>query len=224
MAEKTRWDEITDIWRNNTAVALTLGLIVGLVLGLILGLAYHNELDGWFIDGFWTEALGIALTVGVLDRLNSYRLREQQKERLIWQANSKSNTTAIDAIDELRSEGWLCGDDGLLQDQDMKHARLMNARLKNANLQGTDLFKASFIHAHMTGVNLRDCQLKGALFCHARLIGADFTGANVRDTNFTLATFDKNTILPDGTPYDNSKGHEQWEAFGAIVDDDVPIS
>lgn len=218
-----RWTEIKTIWRESPPLWFVTGVGAGLVIGFILGMNARQPLDGWFVDGFWAEALGITLTVGLLDTLSRYRDREQQKERLIRQADSKANAIAIDAIDELRAEGWLTGENGLLKKRDMKHARLMNARLKEANLEGSDLFRANFIHAHMTSANLRNTQLNEAIFCHARMIGVDFTGANVAGANFTATTFDQDVTLPDGTPYDQALGLEQWGRFGAIIDEDVPL-
>ena len=114
----TAWEESRQARRSWTRpdvyLTLLLGSAVGLAVGVMLG-------AGWFADeGYWTnvytEALSIVLTVVVIGVINEWRETERRKRDLIRRAGSRSNEIAKDAVDEMRHEGWLTGENGLLRD------------------------------------------------------------------------------------------------------------
>ncbi len=100
-----------------------------------------------------------------------------------------------------------------LQGADLCNAKLMQAMLKDAQLEEADLTAAYLIRADLSGANLSRADLTQAVLSEANLSGADFDGAELEDTflnganlknalNLTcdqieLSNFDKDTIFPD---------------------------
>jgi len=193
-------------------------LIIGAVLiGVGVGIAASEFADD--SRGFWmnlvTEALGVVtsvvITVFVIDRIyerrNEMRRTEELKRRLVREAGSRSNDVAIDALDHLRSEGWLTGEDGLLQGAQLRGANLQGANLREANLQGANLWNAkldkadchntnlqyAFLHnaslqmAELNGANLQESLLMSANLGEAILFHANMQGAFVGNANLSSA-------------------------------------
>jgi len=172
----TRWKEITAIWQKD----IWLYGLIGALAGFILGVAASGELGQfviWFADGFWNEALSIAITVIVLDRLNERRALEKYKQALKYQAGSVANSIAIDAIEQLSKNKWLGGDNGVLKHTDLRDANLEKARLQYANLEWTNLMDA----------NLQDANLESANLDWATLESVNLQGTNLRDAKLWLA-------------------------------------
>ena len=94
MANLTRPEEIRQIRiQFSWFYALFLGICV-LVIGIWIGsLIFSKEQDGYKMNLF-TELLGIAATVFVIDRLRAYRDREDLKRRLVREVGSRSNEFA----------------------------------------------------------------------------------------------------------------------------------
>ncbi len=170
--------------------------ILSVVLALITGVSplveeyYTNK---GVETNLVTEAIGVVvsvlITVSIVDRLNERRNQERQmqdeKQRLIWEAGSRSHDVAIRAVEQLRRREWLTGDDGALKD----------AHLWDANLEGAHLWDANLQEADLIGANLQGTDLRWANLQEAHLEWAFLEGANLRRANLKGAT------LPDETKY-----------------------
>lgn len=135
-----------------------------------------------------TSLLSIALTVLLIDRLQSRRDAFERKGQLLREMGSSDRATAVRAAKEVNVKGWLA--DGSLRQVDLGLANLEGAKLENAklvgvnlsfaNLKQVDLQKADLSHA-----NLEECTAEGANFK-----GACLSGANLRRTALSRATMD----------------------------------
>ncbi len=115
-------------------------------------------------------------------------------------------------------EDWLLrkkeieGTKDTLQGADLCNAKLMEAKLSNAQLEEADLTAAYLIRADLSGANLSGADLTQAVLSEANLSGADMNGAELTDTflnganlqgviNLTceqieLSNYDKDTVFP----------------------------
>ncbi|HEX2623428.1 MAG TPA: pentapeptide repeat-containing protein [Phototrophicaceae bacterium] len=168
----------------------------------------------------------IAITAGVMvlapyfqPRLDEATLLKQRQTQLVQEAGSQVGYQALAAIKQLRDQGWLTGDTGLLagaylvqadlQKADLTDANLYRAKLESANLQGADLTSANLDDADLEGANLQgarvvDASLRAVNLQEANLQGADLTGATLENAdlghdNGYPTIFDQSTILPDGS-------------------------
>jgi uncharacterized protein YjbI with pentapeptide repeats len=199
-----RWQIITNIWQKEQ----WLYGFVGALAGFIFGIAASRNLGSivnWFASGFWNEALSIAITVIVLDRLNRMRDTEQLKMRLIREAGSRSNSTAITAIDWMQRENWLVGEHGLLKNQYLGEANLHNANLRKVNLESASLELCNLEKATLDDANLIYAQIGEASFKEAvlrwsklyrvhgyqtKMIGADLYEADFTQAYLRGSVFD----------------------------------
>lgn len=151
-------------WRKNGEFSFILTGMVLVLVGIWIGaiifgenlLHLSEDMLGYSANVF-TEAMSVFLTILVLDRINQWRDTENLKKRLVRETGSLSNTVAIGALEWLRAENWLGGEEGLLQ-----KAMLWGANLENADLE----------MANLSGANLRDARLQGAVLIQAHLQGA----------------------------------------------------
>lgn len=142
------------------------------------------------------DLLSIAVAVLIIERLGERRDKRQEKERLIRRMGSTYNSTALQAVEELRVLGWL--EDGSLQEANLDGAQLQGADLRGANLRGaylyganlrgailerTDLREADLCETNLQGANLRAADLSGA-----KLSRADLQKARLHDANLRKAT------------------------------------
>ena len=109
---------------------------------------------------------------------------EVDKESLIRQMSSPTESFAIEAVRELRARGWL--KNGRLEGANLSKADLQDVDLSNANLKRVDLSNANLQDTNLTNVNLegsnlRNTNLKGAIFRGANLKNADLTEAILTD-------------------------------------------
>jgi hypothetical protein len=207
-------------------------IFVGMVLGfLITAIIFNSEfLSTEFIDGLAPEAVGILLTVGILDRLSERRARryaeEQRNQQLIRQLRSTVNSEAKRAAEELRDLELL--ESGLLRDQNLSYAnlegvnfgiadlrgtQLRGANLKNAILASADLDGAELNKADLRGANLQNASLKHAMMYGWRgKVMIDFPGGQ--------AILDEHTKLPNDTIYKPEDGIEQLHRFTDPRDQD----
>ncbi len=153
------WQKLVGSW-NVRQVGLAM-LILAVAVAL---LGYFNQHGHLFtplplITDFYanisTELASIAITVLVIDALNERRTIQQEKENLILQMSSPTNSIAREAVRVLRMRGWLT--DGTL-----KGANLLRANLKKAYLDRADLREASFYKADLQGAYLQRSDLNGA--------------------------------------------------------------
>jgi len=179
------------------------------------------------LTNIYTEIISIGITIVILDRINEYRETQRLKKQLRRDAGSRSNTTALSAIDSMRHEGWLVGKSGLLEKQSLRRSNLDQSYLRYAQLYKTDLYRSSLVeadlieadmkfsnltHANLEGAWLYRTQLNGAELSYvnfekARFGGVNFYGANLKHANLTnVGSWEGKKpplvpLLPDGTQW-----------------------
>lgn len=186
-----RFQTIKAIWQENEGLYAFVGFILGLTIGFLLGLG--SGLDGWFIDGIWSELLGIVFTLVFIDIFINRRAAQRElRNSLVRDAGSQSNEIARSAISELQKRGWLLRSDKitLLKGQDLRKANLRGADLKNAELSGVDLREADLQNtdlsmANLSGSSLDECKLQGALLVRTVLQGVSMVGADLSTADFS---------------------------------------
>jgi len=183
--------EIKAVWEKYAWFYPFLGGLLLLGIGFWLGMNWFAGDDGGlgYVTNLYTELLSIGVTIVVLDRINQYRERQNLKKRLVAEAGSRSQTTAVSAVDWLRREGWLEGDDGLLKDIDLRGANLAGVDLSRANLEGTNLWGTN-----LEGVNVGFAKLEGADLRGAKLEGANLRGAKLEGANLNGAKLEKASL------------------------------
>ena len=145
------------------------------------------------------ESIGIVLTVFVVDRFYTFRDSESLKHRLKGEVRSRSHDIAISAVEWMDREGWLRGEDGLLQGADLIKAELQDARLNGASLEGANMQSANVSGAGLENANMRDARLvfanaKGAVMHGARLEHAALNSADMDDAYLNNAQLDNATL------------------------------
>ncbi|MDX2141582.1 MAG: pentapeptide repeat-containing protein [Chloroflexota bacterium] len=173
--------------------------------GAGVGLGRYLFGDDGFWGNFYSEALGILITVLVIEAFSRFRARDAWLREQILDAGSSSNDTAKSAIDRLRREDALFGDDSVL-----RNANLVGANLEGANLEGVNLSGANLTNANLQQANLKSCNLSAATLAGARLSHAqlpfaifsdcDMHGAHLENAKCRFAKFDR-AILQDAHFY-----------------------
>ena len=209
-----------DRWLSSRVLAVILLIIA---IGLMVGSKTSKDsIVRDYIPNIVTESISIAVTVLIIDSLNERRSRKELKERLKRQLWSKDQGLALNAINELRANGWLT--DGSLENINLPYAVLDRAELKGAVLNGANFHRASLRRAYIGHAHLRNCDFSQAdltlsVFNHSDLTGSDFTnaildnasfenailvGATIEKEQILRAKSFKGAIMPDGLPY------EEW--------------
>ncbi len=75
---------------------------------------------------------------------------------------------------------------------------LIDANLSGADLSGANLSVCEMTNANLEGANLSDANLSFTGMSGVILTNANLSGANLQGTNLNKATYNKNTIWPDG--------------------------
>lgn len=202
MAEKSRWEEIKEIWRNADYRVFykVLGWTTVILILLLIGREFYahvptepnqGEIWGYGINVF-TSILSTVFTVTVLDILNRKRTEDELKRQLVIDAASISNEFAKNAVHQLWRRKWLrTGDDlGLLNGRDLTSASLQDAVLMDADMQEADLTTANLQHANLIRANLRS-----AILNHAILIGAWLNNADLRQAALVDAHLQKSFLI-----------------------------
>lgn len=193
--EKSRWDEIKEIWQESAWLWIVPGMILGIAIGFLISLAISADLDNWFIDGIWPEVLGTSVAVALIYQLDRWRDDRREKNRLkkelIWQATSRSRDVAVSALDRIRLEGWLQGEDSVLKGIDFGHLdpKWDEAELTKANLQGAKLRAAKMQQSKLQGANFESADLTWANFYRANMGDIILRGAYMSSTKL------QNTLL-----------------------------
>ena len=193
---------------------VTFGVIV-IILAALIGFALFPE-DMGYRSNLYTTAVGVLVTVSVLDLLANRRDEKQAvtrlRETLIIRLGSRVNTITRSSAEELDQHGWLS--DGTLRGINLQGADLTEVEFTCADLQGANFSVASLAHASLMCADLR-----GAIFSNGTLYGAacnkaNFEGANLfqanaqatgfyqanfKNADLTRVIFDTTTFLPDGT-------------------------
>jgi hypothetical protein len=86
-----------------------------------------------------------------------------------------------------------------LEGANLRWVGLMDANLQSANIWYADLGWAKLEGANLQEANLRNTDLGWARLMDANLQGTDLLGVNLLAANLSGASFDTNTVLPDGT-------------------------
>lgn len=205
-----RWDDIRAIWQSSPVLYGIAGFLAGILFFPALEALSTDASD--LLSGFVPEAVGIAFTVLLIDRLNRNRERAREerelKDRLIRDVRSPENSIAKHAIHEIRERGWLTTNDeeALLvythldeanwQNAILNCADLAFARIEDANLRHARLWNANLSYVDFAGTDLEGADLSDSLLENTR-----FDDANLRNVNFTGARFSENTVLPDYTKW-----------------------
>jgi hypothetical protein len=95
--------------------------------------------------------------------------------------------SVVNAINELRSEGWLY--DGSLAGHNLYKADLSNANLSRANLNDVILAMAD-----LSGANLHNADLSNAVLMCANLADANLTGATLDGADLHLADLSRSIL------------------------------
>jgi len=141
-----------------------------------------------FYANIGAELASIAITIIIVDKIIRRKEKQENEEetrkRLLRQVHSTVNDIAKAAVDELRGLGKLTGADAWVANARLGgKADLRNARLYDANFQGTRLVGADFSDADLRNVNFK---------------GADLTGCIFYKSNIANAKFDNTTVMPNG--------------------------
>ena len=137
-----------------------------------------------------------------------------QLEEILNHLHTTGKRAALQAIEELRNQGWLT--DGSLHGVGLCRAFLQDANLEDADLCCAGLHQADLEWANLSGANLRAAKLSlsnlsGANMKDAKLDNADFYKANLRGVqNLTDGQLYKasrlcGAIMPDGARYDGDR-------------------
>lgn len=203
-----RWEEITEIWRDNRWLLAVAGWLLGLFTFPLLNL-FSDDLEN-FIIALVPQAIGVAMTVFILDRIiearTEHRTREALKKRLVDEAASSSIATA--AVNRMRTEGWLTGRDPIallkgafllgadlqgarFYEANLREANLGMANLKNADLMSADLHKAVMFDANLQGATLEFADLEFANLIEANLESALLERANLQHARLDEANLQR---------------------------------
>jgi uncharacterized protein YjbI with pentapeptide repeats len=169
-------------------------ILIGIIITLILLLIGFNmfENDGWlneydYLTNAFTEGISILFTVLIINRLGKRRADQQLKQRLVREAGSRAQNTALSAVDWIRHEGLLEGEKGLLKGANLSDADLRGAIFGNANLEKADLVNANLEGVNFLGTNLKTARLLSANLAEANLLGANLERAEMLGTNLAGA-------------------------------------
>jgi hypothetical protein len=193
-------------------------LLIAAVELVIVSSVYDQLLPFWqgFLINLGTDALGVAITVLVLNALQERAQEEQLKKQLIREMRSSIKDVAVPASEEVAARGWLydgslaraslyranlAGADlgaANLAGADLRVANLAGADLRETNLAGADLLAANLARADLLAVNLAGARLWSANLTGAKLLAAELYGADLERANLAGAVYNVHTKWPDG--------------------------
>ena len=179
-------------------------LFTGIIASLI-GLAHSGDWDSFALN-LGTELLGAVLTFILLELILGRQEKQEEQlrtesellARLLRQMRSKDNSTALQAVEELRALGWLTGD--TLRGIDLYRANLEGTNLTSVNLEGATLREAILQGAYLRGINLENANLAkanclAAVMRDSRLRGADLREANLERVDLRDAELERAVLL-----------------------------
>jgi hypothetical protein len=231
---KTRWQEINEIWQKDKWLYGIIGLLAGFMVGIAAS-DYLGQFVTWFWDGFWNEALSIAITVVLLDRLNKLRAEQERKAELIFQLGSDEIVITKQAARILKHKRWI--EDGSLRKANLVNANLAGVQFRFADLEGANFIFANLKDADLVFANLEDAvmisaylqgarltltnlknavlegiYLKGANLGGANLQGATLKGANLNDITWQFESGSEvyTATLPDGTKWTEGRDMREF--------------
>lgn len=173
-----------------SVIILTISAVIGLVFD------FKNEEGTITFWGYLSISITIisgitAVITEILEHFEQKKEKEQieveLKNRLLRDIHSPVNSIANNAVHELRALKKLIGDDSWTQSAKLGgKADLSNARLYDANFNGTSLYGANLSESDLRNVDFRN---------------ADLTGVNLFASSADKAKYNENTILPDGVQW-----------------------
>jgi hypothetical protein len=184
-----RWQEIQNLWQNNQVLYVIAGFLAGILFFPAIE-ALSTDVSE-LLSGFVPEAVGIAFTVLLIDRL--YQRREQQREeaelrkRLLRQVRSQDPATALNALQEMNDAKLLAGEYGLLRERSLSQVQWPKAPLTGANLNKVNLMSANLFNANLNGAQMTDADLAGADMRKAYLIGTRLRSAHLNSAKLQEA-------------------------------------
>lgn len=199
MAGEARRKEIREVHMKHRFFYELLGGAVLLLIGILIGAVFLDVdiLGDDSIDyrmNLVTEGMGIVATVFIINRWYAHRESKKDtrslKQKLVENAGSSVNEIARHAIEQLRHNGWLEGNEGLLQGEKevLNHANWNNACLDRANLQNTSLVGAELNSAEMIKTELQNATLSFAKMHSIFSVGAYFQDSTLSNAELTEAT------------------------------------
>lgn len=169
-------------------VLLGIGIAVG-GYAFLYGLGTLRDIVGDFYANIAAEAISIAITVLIIERLYERRSKAEaekaEKERLILQMGSPDNGFAVEAVRQLEKRGGLT--DGSLRGVDISGANLSGAALVKADLGSVKLFGGNLSRAILWDANFRRAILNGTNLTKAECWGWQFHKASLWRTDLTEA-------------------------------------
>ncbi len=182
---------LTQVWEEERYRYALFGFAGGALTVIALELLLNLRL-GTLFGGFIPELIGVVVTIKLIEELYNRRETAQRKRELVRQVANKNNRIAVNAVAELNDQGWLVGDEGALQKQDLSEANLESARfwyanLREARLWFTNLKFVEFWNADLSNAELVGVDLTGAKMVGANLEGADLSFATLTDTDWRNA-------------------------------------
>ncbi len=205
------WEQTKQIWRENVWLWITPGLFLGGVIGFLIGISSSADIDHWFINGIWPEAISTCIAIALLYHFDKWRDDRREKSRLrselLWQVRSRSRDIAVSGIERLRFEKWLEGEEGLLQRADfsshppqwqgadlnnanLRAAQLRYAKLENASLMGANFENASLAFSTMCSCKCQGTVLRNTVLSNCDLRNVNFEGADMRFAYLTNSVLD----------------------------------
>jgi uncharacterized protein YjbI with pentapeptide repeats len=151
-----------------------------------------------------------------------------KKADLIRKLRSPDNKIVLQAVEELRVNGWL-------EDGSLENVPLCHVQMQGADLMSADLCSVDFHQAQLQNADLSNASLRGARFTRAKLQAANFSRADLKNADLfkadltearnlsseQLATAKRlhGAIMPDELPYDgryNLEGDLEFARWGRI--------
>lgn len=170
-----------------------------LILCLVaVGSKFFGQGNRDFHMNLFTEAAGIVVTIFLVNRW--YAMRESDRKlselesRLVREAGSQVNQTALNAIEELRDSNWITGEDGLLSGASLRGANLANAQLSDANLNGAKIDGAILTGARLVDAELQNASLERAILHKSWMHDANLTSARMDYIKAIQCAFDRSNL------------------------------
>ena len=186
--EQSRWDEIRKIQIESATAYRVLGGLVLVGILILIGKQSNTNRSDFDLNLF-TEIIGVAITVLIIDTIYSYRderRRDQElKDRLLSKARSPLTDIAQDAFHEMMEKRLIYDKNSILI-----CARLTNAQPRRVALSRANLKRACLVMADFSGSAFNDADLESALLSNAILNNTEFRSANLKNADLEGARLD----------------------------------
>lgn len=187
----------------------TLLILIVSVLLLLLGV-FDFLGQGDLLLNLGTEALGVVLTVYIIDSVYKKINDEDHKGYLIRQLSNNNNATP--AFNEVRRKNWAYDgsleqvsiENSNLEDAGFALVKMSRARFEDVNLNNSffglgDYTDCTFVNTTFEGADFSGASLKGVNFHNCILLNAHFHNI---DEQLIDALSLHGTIMPNGSKYD----------------------